>query len=87
MNLQKGQAQAKLAIADQDTPSIHVYDARGGSNEPVASIQPHRAPVMAMRFNATHDSVISLDSKGIGLLEHSHSLHDMVLLGTSSTAL
>ena len=62
--MQKGQAQAKLAIADQDTPNIYVFDARGGSNEPVATIQPHRAPVLAMRFNALHDSVISLDSKG-----------------------
>ena len=62
--MQKGQAQAKLALADQDTPSIHIYDARGGSSEPMDSVQPHRAPVLAMRFNAHHDTVISLDSKG-----------------------
>ncbi|DBA81879.1 TPA: hypothetical protein ACH3X1_007594 [Trebouxia sp. C0004] len=61
----KGQAQAKLAIADQDTPNIHIYDARGGSNEPVASIQPHRVPVLAMRFNSYHDTVISVDAKGM----------------------
>jgi len=62
--VQKGQAQAKLAIADQDTPNIHIYDARGGSNEPMASIQPHRVPVLAMRFNSRHDTVISVDAKG-----------------------
>lgn len=39
-SMQKRQAQAKLAIADQDTPTIHNYDARGGSNEPLDSIQP-----------------------------------------------
>ncbi|KAA6426631.1 MAG: peptidylprolyl isomerase domain and WD repeat-containing 1-like [Trebouxia sp. A1-2] len=61
----KGQAQAKLAIADQDTPNIHIYDARGGSNEPMDSIQPHRVPVLAMRFNSRHDTVISVDAKGI----------------------
>ena len=63
--MQKGQAQAKLAIADQDTPTIHIYDARGGNNEPLDSIQPHRAPVLAMRFNSRHDTVISVDAKGI----------------------
>ncbi len=62
--MQKGQAQAKLAIADQDTPNIHIYDARGGSNEPMASLQPHRVPVLAMRFNSHHDTVISVDAKG-----------------------
>ena len=62
--VQKGQAQAKLAIADQDTPDIHIYDARGGSNVPMASIQPHRVPVLAMRFNSRHDTVISVDAKG-----------------------
>ena len=63
-DMQKGQALAKLAIADQDTPSIHIYDARGGSSEPVSSIKPHRAPLLAMRFNSRHDTVISVDSKG-----------------------
>lgn len=64
LGVQKGQAQAKLAIADQDTASIHIYDARGGSSEPAATIQPHRAPVLAMRFNSRYDTVISVDAKG-----------------------
>ena len=64
-SMQKGQAQAKLAIADQDTPTVHIFDARGGSNEPLDSIQPHRAPVLAMRFNSRYDSVISVDTKGV----------------------
>ena len=63
--MQKGQAQAKLAIADQDTPTVHIYDARGGSNEPLDSIQPNRSPVLAMCFNSHHDTVISVDTKGI----------------------
>ena len=62
--MQKGQAQAKLAIADQDTPSVHIYDARGGSSEPLDTIQPHREPVQAMRFNSRRDTVISVDTKG-----------------------
>lgn len=61
----KGQAQAKLAIADQDTPSVHIYDARGGSSEPLDTIQPHREPVQAMRFNSRRDTVISVDTKGM----------------------
>lgn len=68
--LQRGQAQAKLAIADQDGPNIYIYDARGGSSEPLAVIQPHRAPVLAMRFNSRHDTVISVDNKGWRLVKH-----------------
>lgn len=76
--MQKGQAQAKLAIADQDTPSIHIYDTRGGSSEPLDSVQLHRAPVLAMRYNAPYDTVISVDTKGRQpidwpLLPHSNS--------------
>ena len=68
--MQRGQAQAKLAIADQDGPNICIYDARGGSSEPLAVVQPHRAPVLAMRFNSRHDTVISVDNKGQRLLKH-----------------
>lgn len=61
----RGQAQAKLAIADQDTPNIYIYDARGGSNEPLATVEAHRAPVLAMRYNSNRNTVISVDTKGL----------------------
>jgi hypothetical protein len=51
-------------VAEKDTPMVHVYDARSGSDEPLESFQLHNAPVAVMRFNAAHDTVISVDLKG-----------------------
>ena len=36
---QKGEAGARLAIADRDQPIVHIYDARSGSDQPVASVK------------------------------------------------
>lgn len=33
----QGDVKAKLAISDRDSPSVHIYDARSGSNESIAS--------------------------------------------------
>jgi peptidylprolyl isomerase domain and WD repeat-containing protein 1 len=62
--MQKGDSRTKLAVAERDTPTIHIYDARSGSEEPLESFSLHAAPVVAMRYNAAHDSVISIDQKG-----------------------
>lgn len=62
---QPGDAEAKLAIADRDSPTIHVFDIRSGSNDPVHSFAVHRAPLTAMSYNAVHDTVISLDERGV----------------------
>ena len=62
--LQRGEAAAKLAIADQDSPNIHIYDIRSGSEEPLEQIRPHRSSVEHMQYNAAHDVVISIDGKG-----------------------
>ena len=62
--LQRGEAAAKLAIADQDSPNIHIFDIRSGSEEPLEQIRPHRSSVEHMQYNAAHDVVISIDGKG-----------------------
>ncbi len=43
---------------------MHVYDVRSGSDEPIDSFLVHRAPVVVMRYNAVHNTVISIDQKG-----------------------
>ena len=63
--IQKGDAQAKLAIADQDSTDVHVFDVRSGSSQPMETFCIHRAPVTAMRYNAQHDTVISIDERGV----------------------
>ncbi|KAK9907373.1 hypothetical protein WJX75_002432 [Coccomyxa subellipsoidea] len=61
----RGDSNTKLAVAELDGPSVHVYDVRSGSDEPMDSFKVHRAPVTVMRYNAAHDTVISIDQKGM----------------------
>ena len=61
---QRGEAAAKLAVADQDSPAVHLYDVRSGSEEPLQQIEPHRAPVQHMQYNSAQDVVVSVDAKG-----------------------
>ena len=62
--LQAGRAQATLVVADQDSPTLHAYDVRSGSDQPLETFSVHRAPVVAMRYIPRHDAVVSLDAKG-----------------------
>ena len=64
LTLQRGQAQAKMAISDAESGAVHVYDARSGSDDSVGSFSGHRQPVQVMRFNEAHSTVISVDAKG-----------------------
>eukprot|EP00195_Chlamydomonas_chlamydogama_P017111 CAMPEP_0202896044 /NCGR_PEP_ID=MMETSP1392-20130828/5126_1 /ASSEMBLY_ACC=CAM_ASM_000868 /TAXON_ID=225041 /ORGANISM="Chlamydomonas chlamydogama, Strain SAG 11-48b" /LENGTH=643 /DNA_ID=CAMNT_0049581267 /DNA_START=76 /DNA_END=2003 /DNA_ORIENTATION=+ len=60
-----GEAAARLAISDLNSPAIHLYDVRSGSNDPVQVLGGiHRTPVTAMRYNAPFETVISTDQKG-----------------------
>ena len=52
-------------MADRDSAVVHLYDARSGSDDPISSSSDvHRSPVVAMRYNEPHDTVISTDGKG-----------------------
>ncbi|KAJ6798467.1 putative peptidyl-prolyl cis-trans isomerase CYP71 [Iris pallida] len=61
----QGDVKAKLAISDRNSSSVHIYDARAGSNEPLMSKEIHMGPVKIMKFNHVHDVVISADAKGV----------------------
>ncbi|KAI4386111.1 hypothetical protein MLD38_004072 [Melastoma candidum] len=61
----QGEVKAKLAISDHDTPTVYIYDARSGTNDPLISKEMHLSPVKIMRYNHMFDTVISSDSKGI----------------------
>lgn len=60
-----GDVKAKFAISDRHSPMVYIYDARAGSNEPIASRKIHTSPIMAMKYNQLFDAVISADTKGI----------------------
>lgn len=62
--MQKGDSKTKLAVAERDSPLVHIYDVRSGSDEPIESFQLHTTPVVVMRYNAAHNTVITIDTKG-----------------------
>lgn len=62
----KGSSLPVLAVSDDATPKIHLYDGRGENREPVHTIKSlHRSPVSIMAFNGNYDCVISSDTGGM----------------------
>lgn len=72
--MQKEDSQAKLAVSERETGKIHIYDVRSGSDDALHSFEVHRTPVVAMRYNAAHDSVVSVDQRGTAIFTRSHDL-------------
>ncbi|KAH9606444.1 hypothetical protein KSS87_002842 [Heliosperma pusillum] len=60
-----GDLKAKLAVSDRNSPYVHIFDVRAGSNEPIISKKIHVGPVKVMKYNAVCDSVVSADTRGI----------------------
>ncbi|KAK7244926.1 hypothetical protein RIF29_39755 [Crotalaria pallida] len=48
-----------------DDSSVHIYDARGGKNDPIISKEIHLGPIKVMKYNLVYDSIISADVEGI----------------------
>ncbi|KAH8371538.1 hypothetical protein KR093_007911 [Drosophila rubida] len=70
-----GDAMQGLAITDSESNSIHIYDGQSGGDILHTLDKLHSAPVVAMCFNLTMESVISVDRNGI--LEYwQNSKHD-----------
>ncbi|KAK9734540.1 hypothetical protein RND81_04G146600 [Saponaria officinalis] len=60
-----GDLKTKLAVTDRDSPFVHIFDVRAGSNEPIISKKIHIGPVKVMKYNPVCDSVVSVDARGI----------------------
>ncbi|KAG0238919.1 hypothetical protein BGW42_000080 [Actinomortierella wolfii] len=60
----RGEAQAKIAIADADSPAIHVFDGRGDGKPLFTIPKLHPTPVSAMAFNDKYNCVLSADESG-----------------------
>lgn len=63
--LSRGDAQALLAISSQETPDIHIYDARDAQPTPLRTFSGHPAPVTAIKFNEVYGTVVSADARGM----------------------
>ncbi|KAM7214692.1 peptidyl-prolyl cis-trans isomerase cyp15 [Rhypophila decipiens] len=63
---QKGAPLPLLAISEESTPNIHIYDGRGDKTEPLHTLgKLHRSPVALMAYNHKFDCVISTDDGGM----------------------
>ena len=62
----KGASLPLLAVSVDSKPSIHIYDGRGETQEPIHTIKGlHRSPVSLMAFNNLYDCVVSADDNGM----------------------
>lgn len=62
----RGASLPLLAVAEEDSNTIKIYDGRGESQEPVDSIMNlHKTPVILMAYNNAYDCVISADQNGM----------------------
>ncbi|KZF26828.1 peptidyl-prolyl cis-trans isomerase-like protein [Xylona heveae TC161] len=62
----KGASLPLLAVSDEVTHSIHIFDGRGENPTPIHTITSlHRSPICAMAFNDTFDCVVSADDNGM----------------------
>jgi peptidylprolyl isomerase domain and WD repeat-containing protein 1 len=61
-----GRAQSLLAISDEQSPNIYIFDARGEDSQPVKVLpNTHKTPVWILAYNAAFDCVLSSDSSGM----------------------
>ncbi|KAG9292622.1 hypothetical protein G9A89_006994 [Geosiphon pyriformis] len=61
----RGQAQALVACADQDSGNIHIYDGRGDGKSLHTLSKMHSQPVQIMAYNERYHCVVSADSSGM----------------------
>ncbi|KAK3089441.1 hypothetical protein FSP39_003617 [Pinctada imbricata] len=61
-----GDATPALAISEKDSGAIHIFDGRGGSNDPIHDTgKLHMKPVTLIRYNTPYEVAVSVDSSGM----------------------
>ncbi|OLN88480.1 Peptidyl-prolyl cis-trans isomerase cyp15 [Colletotrichum chlorophyti] len=62
----RGASLPLLAVSEDSSCSIHIFDGRGEKQDPIHTIKSlHRSPVAVMAFNSIYDCVVSADDKGM----------------------
>ena len=62
----RGASLPLLAVAEEDSNTVTIYDGRGESQEPVDSVSNlHKSPVILMAYNNAYDCVVSADQNGM----------------------
>ncbi|KAJ5648745.1 Peptidyl-prolyl cis-trans isomerase cyp15 [Penicillium lividum] len=62
----RGASLPLLAVTDQSSNTIQVFDGRGENPEPLHTVKSvHRSPVVSLAFNNAYDCVVSADESGM----------------------
>jgi peptidylprolyl isomerase domain and WD repeat-containing protein 1 len=61
----RGASIPTLAVSDESSSKIRIYDGRGDNSEPAHTVSLHRRTVILMAYNNTYDCVISADDGGM----------------------
>ncbi|KAJ5108204.1 Peptidyl-prolyl cis-trans isomerase cyp15 [Penicillium angulare] len=62
----RGASLPLLAVTDQSSNTIQVFDGRGENPEPLHTVKTiHRSPVVSLAFNNVYDCVVSADESGM----------------------
>jgi peptidylprolyl isomerase domain and WD repeat-containing protein 1 len=62
----RGASLPLLAMSDEDSHSIRIYDGRGENQNPLHTISKlHRNPVSLMVYNDVYDCAVSVDDGGM----------------------
>ncbi|PKY04690.1 putative peptidyl-prolyl cis-trans isomerase [Aspergillus campestris IBT 28561] len=62
----RGASLPLVAVTDDETSTIRVYDGRGENHSPLHTVKSiHRTPVAAIAFNDAYDCAISADESGM----------------------
>ena len=58
-------AKPTLAVADADAGPIRLFDATSEGGACVGTVSVHTAPVLQMKMNSAHNSLVSIDARGV----------------------
>ncbi|KAJ5640915.1 Peptidyl-prolyl cis-trans isomerase cyp15 [Penicillium herquei] len=62
----RGASLPLLAVTDQSSNTIQVFDGRGENPQPLHTVRSiHRSPVVSLAFNNAYDCVVSADESGM----------------------
>ncbi|KAK9763570.1 Peptidyl-prolyl cis-trans isomerase cyp15 [Basidiobolus ranarum] len=73
----RGQAQALLSCADQNSNKIYVYDGRGANKALSVITSVHANPATIMKYNERYDCVVSSDNAGFVEYWSPEAPHDL----------
>ena len=64
----KGEGNPRIALCDQASSHVFIYSIHESTTDPIHTFSPHPNPVHTLKYNPVHETVISIDTKGVRIL-------------------